>query len=103
MLSQRLSELVEGSLLREDTSAITKLKQDELELTRKIFARVEPTKDAAVESRARHDIDPYWSPFHQVKDLKEQVTAEFDEYQKYVGAAEAKRVATVTWSSRSTI
>lgn len=28
--------------------------------------------DTALDLRARHDIDPYWSPFHQVKELKEQ-------------------------------
>eukprot|EP00913_Durusdinium_trenchii_P006669 g6267.t1 len=79
----------------EDTDAIKKLKQDEIELTRKIFARVDPRSDAVSNlqgAAARHNIDPYWSPFHQVEDLKQQVTAEFDEYQRIVGAAEAKRV-----------
>lgn len=78
----------------EDTDAIKKLKQDEIELTRKIFARVDPRSDAVSNlqgAAARHNIDPYWSPFHQVEDLKQQVTAEFDEYQRIVGAAEAKR------------
>lgn len=78
----------------EDTDAIKKLKQDEIELTRKIFARVDPRSDAVSNlqgAAARHNIDPYWSPFHQVEDLKVQVTAEFDEYQRIVGAAEAKR------------
>lgn len=78
-----------------DTDVIVKLKQDEIELTRKIFARVDPAGNAIADlsgSAARHNIDPYWSPFHQVQDLKQQVTAEFDEYQRIVSAAEAKRM-----------
>lgn len=78
-----------------DTNAIVKLKQDEIELTRKIFARVDPTGNAISDlsgPAAKHNIDPYWSPFHQVQDLKQQVTAEFDEYQRIVSAAEAKRM-----------
>lgn len=76
-----------------DTGAITKLKQDELELTRKIFQRVDPGKDLTSDlAHSGNDIDPYWSPFRNVRDLKEQVTAEFDEYASYVNAAEAKRV-----------
>jgi len=77
-----------------DTKAIAKLKQDEIELTRKIFARVDPQRDTTADfggHEIKHNIDPYWNPFHQVQDLKLQVTAEFDEYQKIVGAAEAKR------------
>lgn len=77
-----------------DTLPIAKLKQDEIELTRKIFARVDAERDVTSDSKKyeiKHNIDPYWSPFHQVQDLKQQVTAEFDEYQKIVGAAEAKR------------
>eukprot|EP00930_Biecheleria_cincta_P070916 TRINITY_DN58486_c0_g1_i1.p1 TRINITY_DN58486_c0_g1~~TRINITY_DN58486_c0_g1_i1.p1 ORF type:complete len:378 (+),score=56.17 TRINITY_DN58486_c0_g1_i1:77-1135(+) len=75
-----------------DTSAITKLKQDELELTRKIFRRIDPTGDLTSNlSHAGHDIDPYWNPFSNVRELKGQVTAEFDEYSRYVSVAEAKR------------
>jgi ribosomal protein S18 len=76
-----------------DTGAITKLKQDELELTRKIFARVDPSQDLTSNlNHAGHDIDPYWSPFRKVTNLKEQVTAEFDEYSRYVSVAEQKRI-----------
>merc|ERR1712136_278092 len=39
-----------------------------------------------------HHIDPYWNPFNKVDDVKSQVTAEFDEYSRYVSIAEAKRV-----------
>jgi len=77
-----------------DTTPIAKLKQDEIELTRKIFARVDAERNVVSDSKTyeiKHNIDPYWSPFHQVQDLKQQVTAEFDEYQRIVGAAEAKR------------
>lgn len=76
-----------------ETGAITKLKQDELELTRKIFARVDPSQDLTSDLKhGGHEIDPYWSPFRKVSDLKEQVTAEFDEYARYVSVAEQKRM-----------
>jgi len=76
-----------------ETSAITKLKQDELELTRKVFARVDPEKNLTSDlSHGGHDIDPYWNPFQQVQSLRDKVTAEFDEYARYVSVAEAKRI-----------
>eukprot|EP00929_Paragymnodinium_shiwhaense_P082742 TRINITY_DN43759_c0_g1_i1.p1 TRINITY_DN43759_c0_g1~~TRINITY_DN43759_c0_g1_i1.p1 ORF type:complete len:388 (-),score=73.79 TRINITY_DN43759_c0_g1_i1:91-1191(-) len=79
--------------LHQDTQEITKLKQEELELTRKIFKRVDPGRDVTSDHQhLDHHIDPYWNPFHKVRDLKEQVTAEFDEYAKYVSIAEQKRV-----------
>jgi len=79
--------------LREDSQAITKLREEELELTRKVFRRVDPARDVTSEhEHPEHHIDPYWSPFHKVRDLREQVTAEFDEYSRYVNVAEQKRV-----------
>jgi ribosomal protein S18 len=76
-----------------ETGAITKLKQDELELTRKIFQQVDPSRDITSElQHGGNDIDPYWSPFNKVRDLKEQVTSEFDDYAKLVSVAEKKRV-----------
>lgn len=76
-----------------ETGAITKLKQDELELTRKIFQQVDPSRDITSELQyGGNDIDPYWSPFNKVRDLKEQVTSEFDDYAKLVSVAEKKRV-----------
>lgn len=75
------------------TPAVTKLKQDELELTRKVFQRVDPDRDLTSDlSVGSHDIDPYWNPFTKVQDLKDQVTAEFDEYARFVSVAEAKRL-----------
>jgi len=93
-IRQRRAELQEDAVYREvHTGAVTKLKQDELELTRKIFNRVDPTKDLTSDhSHAGHNIDPYWSPFRKVRDLKEQVTAEFDEYARFVSVAEQKRI-----------
>lgn len=77
---------------REETEAVTKLKQDELELTRKIFQRVdgEGQMTSGYEFQGHH-IDPYWNPFNKVRDLKEQITAEFDQYRAVVSVAEAKR------------
>jgi len=91
---QRRTELDLDPIFNQvETSAITKLKQDELELTRKVFARVDPTRDLTSDLKhGEHDIDPYWNPFQQVQSLKDQVTAEFDEYARYVNVAEAKRI-----------
>lgn len=79
--------------LYNDTQDITKLKQDELELTRKIFKRLDPARDVTSDHEHEgHHIDPYWSPFHKVRDLKDQVTAEFDEYARFVSVAEQRRI-----------
>eukprot|EP00927_Polykrikos_kofoidii_P053541 TRINITY_DN48150_c0_g1_i1.p1 TRINITY_DN48150_c0_g1~~TRINITY_DN48150_c0_g1_i1.p1 ORF type:complete len:391 (+),score=46.13 TRINITY_DN48150_c0_g1_i1:82-1254(+) len=78
--------------LYKDPKQITDLKQDELELTRKIFRRLDPTKDMTSEMEHEgHHIDPYWSPWYHVKSLKDQVFAEFDEYASFVSVAEARR------------
>lgn len=91
-IRQRRAELDVDPIGR-DTDAIVKLKQDEIELTRKIFARVDPTRDITSDLAYNgHDIDPYWSPFNKVRELKEQVTAEFDEYARYVSVAEQKKI-----------
>jgi len=89
----RRAELqMDNDFRSQETGAITKLKQDELEITRKIFQRIDPAKELTSNlSHAGHDIDPYWNPFTEVRDLKGQVTAEFDEYARYVSVAEAKR------------
>lgn len=94
VVRERRAELeLEPVYKQVDTGAITKLKQDELELTRKIFQRIDPARQLTSDlSHAGHDIDPYWSPFRKVRDLKEQVTAEFDEYARYVNVAEQKRI-----------
>lgn len=72
---------------------IEKLAQDEIELTRKIFQRLDP--DQKVTSNLEHKgqyIDPYWSPFKEVQDLRSQVAAEFDEYSQLVTVAEQRRL-----------
>merc|ERR1711862_33332 len=59
----------------------------------KVFNRIDPSRDLTSDFKdTGHDIDPYWSPFTKVRDLKNQVTAEFDEYARYVNVAEQKRV-----------
>ncbi|CAK0841823.1 unnamed protein product [Prorocentrum cordatum] len=91
--NQRASLETDAVYQAVETGAITKLKQDELELTRRIFARIDPSQNLTSDLKhAGHDIDPYWSPFRKVDNLKEQVTAEFDEYSRYVSVAEQKRV-----------
>lgn len=76
-----------------ETGAVTKLKEDELALTRRIFRTVDPTRDVPMDRELeKHHIDPYWDPYHKVRSLKDQVTAEFDEYSRIVSVAEQKRV-----------
>jgi len=76
-----------------ESPAVTKLKSDELELTRKVFQRVDPDRDLTSDlQHPQHVFDPYWNPFQKLQTLKDQVTAEFDEYARYVSVAEAKRV-----------
>lgn len=93
-LRERRASLEQDEVFQQvDTGPVTKLKQDELELTRKIFQRVDPSRDLTSQlSHAGHDIDPYWSPFHKVRELRGQVESEFDEYSKYANVAEQKRV-----------
>jgi len=71
---------------------INKLTMEELDITRKIFQRVDPEREVAPRlEHQNHYIDPYWNPFHKNDDLKEQVAAEFNDYARMVGAAEARR------------
>nr|ALP13658.1 ribosomal protein S18 [Karenia brevis] len=93
-IRERRLKLEQDPVLQEgDTPAITKLKQDELDLTKKIFQRVDPSRDITSDlTHAGHNIDPYWSPFHKVREVKDQVAAEFDEYARLVTVAEQKRV-----------
>lgn len=75
-----------------DTEAVTQLKQDELEITRKVFQRLDPTNEVTSDlQHAGHHIDPYWNPFHKTMETKEAVWAEFDDYAKVVSVAESKR------------
>jgi ribosomal protein S18 len=90
---QRASLELDPVFQKVETGSITKLKQDELELTRKVFQRIDPTQDMTSNlSHGGHEIYPYWSPFHKVRSLRDQVTSEFDEYAKLVSVAEQKRV-----------
>lgn len=90
---QRRAELDADPVYQLTTDAITKLKQDELALTRKIFKRVDPDRDVTSDmAYGGHDVDPYWNPFTNVSNAREQVTAEFDEYARWVSVAEAKKM-----------
>jgi ribosomal protein S18 len=75
------------------SDVIFQLTQDELELTRKIFQRLDP--EQKVTSRLSdhgHFVDPYWSPFTKADELKDRVTAEMDDLARTVSAADARRV-----------
>lgn len=99
-LFQECLDAIRREKLKEDpdvdtrpSPVIEKLAQDELELTRRIFRRIDPAEKLTsnLEHKGQH-IDPYWSPFKEAKDLRIQVAAEFDEYSALVGIAEARRV-----------
>ena len=76
------------------SEVIERLTQQETEITRKLFERLDETVHSAEERAARreHNIDPYWDPFRRVEDSQGKLGAEVDEYAKLVSAAEAKAV-----------
>ena len=75
---------------------IEKLTQQETDITRTLFERLDENAHTPEERVARreHNIDPYWDPFRNVEETREKVVAEFDEYAKLVSATEAKVVRT---------
>ena len=78
------------------SEVIEKLTQEETDITRTIFERLDEDAHSPEERLARreHNIDPYWDPFRKVEETREKVEAEFDEYAKLVSAADAKVVRT---------
>jgi ribosomal protein S18 len=78
------------------SDVIEKLTQQETDITRTLFERLDENAHTQEERIARreHNIDPYWDPFRKVEETREKVVAEFDEYAKLVSAADAKIVRT---------
>lgn len=78
------------------SDVIEKLTQQETDITRTLFERLDENAHTHEERIARreHNIDPYWDPFRKVEETREKVVAEFDEYAKLVSAADAKVVRT---------
>jgi ribosomal protein S18 len=78
------------------SEVIEKLTQEETDITRTLFERLDENAHSPEERLARreHKIDPYWDPFSKVEETREKVVAEFDEYAKLVSAADAKAVRT---------
>ncbi len=76
------------------SEAIEKLTQQETDITRTLFERLDENASTQEERIARreHNIDPYWDPFRKVDESKEKLGADIDEYAKLVSAAEAKAV-----------
>jgi len=69
------------------------LTEAELDLTRKVFERIDPTKKVAPNLQHKdHYIDPMWDPFKSVEESKEKVTAEFDAYSRLITTAESRRL-----------
>ena len=75
---------------------IEKLTQEETEITRTLFERLDESAHTSEERIARreHNIDPYWDPFRKVEDAREKMGAELDEYTKLLSAADAKIIRT---------
>jgi len=75
---------------------IEKLAQEETDIVRTLFDRLDENAHTPEERIARrsHNIDPYWDPFRKVEETREKLSSEFDEYAKLVSAAEAKIVRT---------
>jgi len=75
---------------------IERLTQEETDITRTLFERLDENAHTVEERLARraHNIDPYWDPFRKVEEAREKAVAEYDEYAKLVSAAEAKVVRT---------
>ncbi len=73
---------------------IDRLTQEETEITRRLFERLDEDAHTSEERLARraHNIDPYWDPFRKVEETREKVVAEFDEYAKLVSVAESKEI-----------
>ena len=73
---------------------IEKLTQQETDITRTLFERLDESAHTQEERIARreHNIDPYWDPFRHVEESREKLQAEYDEYAKLVSAADAKAV-----------
>ena len=78
------------------SEAIEKLTQQETDIVRTIFGRLDEDAHLVDDRIARraHNIDPYWDPFRKVEETREKVVAEYDEYAKLVCAADAKVVRT---------
>lgn len=73
---------------------IEKLTQQETDITRTLFERLDESAHTQEERIARreHNIDPYWDPFRHVEESREKLQGEYDEYAKLVSAADAKAV-----------
>ena len=78
------------------SDVIEKLTQEETDITRTIFERLDEDAHTPEQRLARreHNIDPYWDPFRKVEETREKVVAEFDEYSRLVSAVYAKIVRT---------
>jgi len=71
---------------------IDKLTADEMEITRKLFQRIDPDREVAprLEHKDRY-IDPYWDPFAKVEEMRDQLATDFNDYVKLLSAAEARK------------
>ena len=78
---------------RRPSDDIVRLTQEETNITRKLFHRLSEGSTSAEEQEAarEHRIDPYWDPYEKVKEGREKLVADFNEFSALVTASEAKR------------
>ena len=80
-------------IFRQPSDVISRMTEEETEITRKLFNRLHETQDPAKTAAARaHDIDPYWDPFNEVETEREKLKLDLAEVSALGSAEEAKRV-----------
>lgn len=91
-LYQMKRELDTESVEYDNSPVIEEMTKEELKITKKIFERVNKKKKP-ISTFSCKDIyiDPYWDPFKQVSDLKQEINFEFSEYAKMANIVELKK------------
>ncbi|CRH03763.1 mitochondrial ribosomal protein S18 precursor, putative [Plasmodium relictum] len=76
----------------DNSPVIEELNKEEIKITKNIFERINKKKKH-VSHLSYKDIyiDPYWNPFKEVNDLKDEITYEFNEYSKLASIVELKK------------
>lgn len=89
----RMKKKVDKESVEYDNSPIIEeLNREELKITRNIFERINKKKKH-VSNLSYKDIyiDPYWNPFKDVDNLKQEILYEFNEYSKMASIVELKK------------
>ncbi|KYN95227.1 mitochondrial ribosomal protein S18 precursor, putative [Plasmodium reichenowi] len=89
----RMKKKVDKESVEYDNSpVIEELNREELKITRNIFERINKKKKH-VSNLSYKDIyiDPYWNPFKDIDNLKQEILYEFNEYSKMASIVELKK------------